>query len=133
MIEPSARILAIETSGQWGSAAIGTPEAIVARAELPAAMRHAADFLPLLDGLLQEQSWPAKSLTHVFVSIGPGSFTGLRIGVTIARTLSWSMGARVVAVPTLDALTLNAIQHKPAPSHVAVLLDAKREQVYAAA
>jgi tRNA threonylcarbamoyladenosine biosynthesis protein TsaB len=133
MIEPCARILAIETSGRWGSAAIGAPDAVVARAELPSAMRHAADFLPLIHGLLRDQNWPPSSLTHVFVSVGPGSFTGLRIGVTIARTLSWSIGARIVAVPTLDALALNALQHKPAPPHVAVLLDAKRGQVYAAA
>ena len=64
--------------------------------------RHAADFLPLIHGLLRDQNWPPSSLTHVFVSVGPGSFTGLRIGVTIARTLSWSIGARIVDAKTGD-------------------------------
>jgi tRNA threonylcarbamoyladenosine biosynthesis protein TsaB len=96
-------------------------------------MQHAADYLVLLQRLLREENWPAASLTHVFVSVGPGSFTGLRIGVTIARTLSWSLCTQVVAVPTLDTLARNALTVENRPEHVAVLLDAKREQVYAGA
>jgi tRNA threonylcarbamoyladenosine biosynthesis protein TsaB len=127
------RILALETSGRLGAVAVGTQDGVLASTTLTASMRHAAELMPAIEKLLGEQGWPARTLTDVFVSIGPGSFTGLRVGVSIARTLAWSVGARIVAVPTLDALARNATLADPAPRHVAVLLDAKRQQVYAAA
>lgn len=96
-------------------------------------MRHASEFLPVVQQLLHRQGWAADSISHVFVSVGPGSFTGLRIGVTAARTLGWSIGARIVAVPTLDALAQNARAADPPPSNLAVVLDAKKGLVYAAA
>jgi tRNA threonylcarbamoyladenosine biosynthesis protein TsaB len=125
------RILAIETSGRHGSAAIGTASGVCAATELTGSMRHAAELMPSIDALLRSQNWAPDSLTDVFVSIGPGSFTGLRIAVTIARTLAWSIGARIVAVPTVDVLAWNALLARPRPEHVAVVLDAKRAQVYA--
>ena len=145
MPEPSRRILALETSGRRGSAALATDAApaveagvasgvrVVAAGQLSDDMRHASELMPTIDRLLKDQGWPADSITDVFVSIGPGSFTGLRIGVTIARTLGWSIGVRIVAVPTVDCLALNALGAEPPPSHAAVVLDAKRSQVYAAA
>jgi tRNA threonylcarbamoyladenosine biosynthesis protein TsaB len=133
MLESSARILAIETSSRWGSAAVGSLAGPVATGELPEPMSHARDFAALVQNLLERVHWPAASLTHVFVSVGPGSFTGLRIGVTLARTLAWPLSVRIVAVPTLDALARNALQADPVPERVAVLLDAKRSQVYAGA
>src|SRR5262249_15118490 len=102
MLNASSRILAIETSSRWGSAAIGTCDGILATAELEGPMSHAGQYVALVRDVLRREGWSASSLTDVFVSIGPGSFTGLRIGVTMARTLSWANGARVVAVPTLE-------------------------------
>jgi tRNA threonylcarbamoyladenosine biosynthesis protein TsaB len=96
-------------------------------------MKHASELLPAADRLTKEQGWPADSITDVFVSIGPGSFTGLRIGVSVARTLAFSIGARIVAVPTVDVLARNGLEASPLPVHLAVVLDAKRQQVYAAA
>ena len=127
------RILAIETSGRMGSVALGTDDGVVASSRLSGNMKHAAELIPAIDELARGQGWPVDSLTDVFVSIGPGSFTGLRIGVTLARTLSWSIGARIVAVPTVDCLARNALAADPLPTHVAVVLDAKRSQIYTAA
>src|SRR5687768_9440268 len=98
MIIDSSRILAIETSGRIGSIAIGTAEGVAASVQLAGEMKHATDLLPAVEKLLKGQGWLANSISDVFVSIGPGSFTGLRIGVTIARTLAWSIGSRIVAV-----------------------------------
>ncbi|GMU22028.1 MAG: tRNA (adenosine(37)-N6)-threonylcarbamoyltransferase complex dimerization subunit type 1 TsaB [Phycisphaerae bacterium] len=133
MIQPNARILAMDTAGRAGSVALGCPEGMLRTATLPGEMRHAAELLPAIHRLLSEQGWAAESLTHVFISIGPGSFTGLRLGVSVARTLAWSIGARVVAVPTMDMLGRNAMTADPVPEHVATILDAKRGQVFAAA
>ncbi len=133
MTQQAQRILVIETSGRAGSTALGTEAGVAAAARLPEKMRHAGELLPTVADLLQAQGWSPDSLTDVWVSIGPGSFTGLRIAVTVARTLAWSAAARLVAVPTVDGLALNALAADPLPAHVAVVLDAKRGQVYAAA
>jgi len=127
------RILVIETSSRQGSTALATERGVVATVTLPGRMRHAGELLPAVERMLTERGWRPDSLTDVLVSIGPGSFTGLRVGVTVARTLGWSLGLRIVAVPTLHALARNALTAAPPPERVAVLLDAKRDQVYAAA
>jgi len=133
MLQQERRILAIETSSRTGSAALATEAAVAASARLSGQMNHAGELMPAVDALLKEQGWAADTLTDIFVSIGPGSFTGLRIAVTVARTLAWSVGARIVAVPTVDVLARNALGANPAPANLAIILDAKREQVYAAA
>lgn len=127
-----SRILLLDTSGRIGAVGLATAAGVVAGTHLPGTMRHAAELMPTLDGLLREQGWPADSLTDVFLTVGPGSFTGLRLGVSVARTLAWAAGARIVALPTLDVLARNALAISPPPPHVAVLLDAKRGQVFAA-
>ena len=127
------RILVIETSSRVGSVAIATTNDLVKAERLPGLMRHAGELMPAIDAMLKEAGWPADSLTDVYISVGPGSFTGLRIAVTVARTLAWSIGARIVAVPTVDGLSRNALVATPRPEHVAVILDAKQAQVFAAA
>jgi len=132
MLDSAARILALETSGQSGSAAIGTSAGVISAERLPVDVRHAGELLPAVQRLLEQQGWRADSITHVFISIGPGSFTGLRIAVSVARTLAWSIGARIVAVPTMHALARNALPAPGPPEQVAPVLDAKRSQVYTA-
>jgi len=127
------RILVIETSSRVGGVALATESAVVCSLPLEGQMRYAGDLMPTIARGLRDQGWSAGSLTDVFVSMGPGSFTGLRIAVTVARTLAWSVGTRVVAVPTLDALARNALGSDPNPPHVAVILDAKQGRVFAAA
>jgi tRNA threonylcarbamoyladenosine biosynthesis protein TsaB len=99
---------------------------------LPADLRHAAGLMPAVDRLFSGAGWDADSLTDVYVSIGPGSFTGLRIAVSVARTLAWSVGARIVAVPTLEALARNGLGLDPIPANVLAVLDAQRGRIYAA-
>lgn len=134
MLDPNARILALETSGQTGSVALGTPAGVLASEQLPVDVRHAGELMPAVERLLTGLGWSADSITDVFISIGPGSFTGLRIAVSVARTLAWSIGARIVAVPTMAALARNAMRRDLAsrPAHVAMIVDAKRSQVYTA-
>ncbi|NLX14548.1 MAG: tRNA (adenosine(37)-N6)-threonylcarbamoyltransferase complex dimerization subunit type 1 TsaB [Phycisphaerales bacterium] len=127
------RILALETSGRMGSVALGDGRGWSVSARLSGNMKHTSELLPAVERLLCEQSWATDSLTDIFVSVGPGSFTGLRIGVTAARTLGWSVGSRIVAVPTLAVIACNALEFVPTPAHVAVVLDAKRQQVFTAA
>lgn len=134
MLTDDARIVAIETSGRAGSVAVGTPAGLLAVQRLAEDVRHAGELLPTVQRLISSQGWAGDAITDVFISIGPGSFTGLRIAVTVARTLAWAVGSRIVAVPTMHALARNALaaSDEDAPSHVAMIVDAKRSQVYTA-
>ncbi|HVS72131.1 MAG TPA: tRNA (adenosine(37)-N6)-threonylcarbamoyltransferase complex dimerization subunit type 1 TsaB [Phycisphaerae bacterium] len=128
-----AKILAIETSSRAGSVALGVGGDLVMERVLPAGSRHANALMPMVAGMMAEAGWKAGELEQVYVSIGPGSFTGLRIAVAVARALAQAIGGgeggvRLVAVPTLEVIAENA------PGEfgmVLPVLDAKRGQVFA--
>ena len=124
--------LALETSSDIGSAALGVSGKILDCVTLSGARRHAVEFLPAIADLCSRHDVTPQALRTLFVSRGPGSFTGLRIGVTVARMLGFATGARIVAVPTLDVIAQNAMDAPDPPARLAVLLDAKRRHVYAA-
>jgi tRNA threonylcarbamoyladenosine biosynthesis protein TsaB len=127
------RIVAIETSGQPGSLAIGSGDGDVVspvrEVILPADRRTAQALAPALRDLLAEADWPARSIELVVVAVGPGSFTGLRIGVTTAKTFAYAVGADVVGVNTLDVL---AVQTPPDASSLWAIMDAQRSELFAA-
>lgn len=124
--------LAMETSSAAGSVALGRGRQLLSVRRFSKPRAHAVEFVPSIEALCREQGVPPVELSWVFVSAGPGSFTGLRIGITAARTLSLALGARVVALPTLEVIAQNALDAAPRPPRVAVVLDAKRGHVYAA-
>ena len=129
---PSARIgLSIETSGTFGSVAIGSGGNVIDAVEFATPRAHAVDFLPAIDLLFRSADHRPDEIQDIFVSIGPGSFTGLRIGVTAARMIAYATGARITAVPTLTAIAQNAGFEADPPNAAAVILDAKRKRVYA--
>jgi tRNA threonylcarbamoyladenosine biosynthesis protein TsaB len=123
------RAIALETSGRTGSVALFDDDRLVAENRFPHGLKHAAELIPMLDKLLKSQNWTPRDIERLYVSIGPGSFTGLRIGVTLAKTFAFATGARIVAVPSLQVLVRNV----PADwQHAIVLLDAKRGQIFTA-
>ena len=124
--------LALETSGAWGSVALGFGAEVRAARSLTAPRLYAAEFLPTIRDLCLEMAVDPKLIRNVFISSGPGSFTGLRIGVTAARFIALANGARLVAVSTLEVIAQNAFLAAASPEWVAVVLDAKRGHVYAA-
>lgn len=92
-------------------------------------LANAAQMLPIIDRLCRAHQWKAGDIEEVYVSVGPGSFTGLRIGITLAKTLSLATGAKIVAVPSVRVLAENA---PPDARHVILVLDAKRGQIFTA-
>jgi tRNA threonylcarbamoyladenosine biosynthesis protein TsaB len=129
MIPFMSRALAIETSGQTGSVALVDGGIVVEERQFAHGLKHAAGLVPLIDLACRARGWTPRDLDELYVSCGPGSFTGLRIGVTLAKTFALATAARLVAVPTLDVLAHNA----PAEArNLIVLLDAKRGQVFTA-
>ncbi len=123
------RALAIETSGRIGSIATVDNGQFLSEEEFPHGLQHAAQILPIIDRLTRAQNWKPADIQELYVSAGPGSFTGLRIGITLAKTLALATGVQVVAVPSLQVLAQNA----PAEARRLILvLDAKREQIFTA-
>src|SRR5690348_12843563 len=126
----TSRALAIETSGRIGSIAlIDAGGAVVAEEQFPHGLKHAAEIVPMIDRLCRARGWTPRDLEHVYVSAGPGSFTGLRIGITLAKTLALAIGVRLIAVPTVRVLAENA---PPEAQNLIIVLDAKREQIFTA-
>ncbi len=125
----SPRILALETSGRTGSVAVAQGPALLATRELSSTMRHAVELMPAIRDLTREQGWRPEQIEHLYLSLGPGSFTGLRIAVAIARALHQAIGCKLIGVPSLDVIAQNAPQEF---GIVIPILDAKRNQVFAA-
>lgn len=124
-----ARALAIETSSRTGSVAVVEGDVLLAEERFAHGLQHAAMILPMIDRLCRAQGWSARDVEQLYVSAGPGSFTGLRIGVTLAKTMALATGVKLVAVPTARVLVENA----PAEArHVIIVLDAKRDQIFTA-
>ena len=128
------RIIAIESSGRHGSVAALRGEATgvccLEQKLLPVSERTAQSLAPCLRETLRKVDWPAGSIELVSVTIGPGSFTGLRIGVTTAKALAYAVGAQVFGVDTLEAL---AAQAPAAPGRLWTIMDAQRQEFFAAA
>lgn len=125
-------MLAIETSSLRGSVALGRAGQPVGRRLLAAGRRSAADLLPALDDLLRAAGCRPEDVGTLCFSQGPGSFTGLRIAATVARLWQSVVGSRVVAVPSLEVIARGALALSGAPARLAVLLDARRGQVFGA-
>ncbi len=129
MSQPQRCAIAIETSSRIGSVALVHGDSVIAEQTFAHGLQHAAEMLPQLDRLCRAQGWSPRDLTELFLSIGPGSFTGLRIAVAMAKSLALATGVKLVAVPSLRVLVENA---PPSATHAVAALDAKRGQVYAA-
>ena len=128
------RILALDTSGRSGTLALavgsGSQFEIVETVELPASQRTAQSMLPELDALLKRVKWRPSELGLVTVTSGPGSFTGLRIGLTAAKTIAYATKASLVGVHTLLAIAEQVPEREGAP--VWTILDAQRQELFAA-
>jgi tRNA threonylcarbamoyladenosine biosynthesis protein TsaB len=129
MSTASPRILAIETSGRVGSVALARGAELLAEESFSHGMRHAVALLPTIARLCTDADWQPADIQDIYVSTGPGSFTGLRIAIAMARALAQALGCRLIAVNTLDVIAANAPVHI---ENLAVILDAKRGQVFAA-
>jgi len=120
-------LLALETSAERGGVALFEGEALLGEADVAGSERHAASLLVCLDRLLASADRPLADVDRIALAIGPGSFTGLRIGLATALGLAFGSGRQLVPVPTLAALALQA----DVRGWVAPLLDARRGEVYA--
>ncbi len=128
--------MAVDTSGRFGSVALGTGERILVSRTFSGMLRHSAELFAAIQALLNEIGYRPNDLQEVYLTCGPGSFTGLRIGVTLAKMMHFANQSRIVTLSTLDVLAENTrdFQREQGESclHTAAILDAKRGQFFVA-
>ncbi len=149
-------LLAIETSGASGSVALLMSDGALLERDVGRAARarptsdgdasgrpaargkrptgHGRELLPAIDSLVSDAGASRSDIGGIAVSVGPGSYTGLRIGVTAAKTLAWALGCDLVGVPTLEALAREAVVNGPPEGtrRLVPVVDARQGEVYAA-
>jgi tRNA threonylcarbamoyl adenosine modification protein YeaZ len=145
-INRTSLILSAETSSRIGSVSLAIGDKFLIERSFSAPLRHISEIFPIIKGLLGQFGFEAKQINEVYISVGPGSFTGLRIAVTMAKAMHLAKGTQVVAVDTMDVIASNVIDitndrteraceeksHRIGQDRIAVILDAKRGQFFIA-
>jgi len=126
---PPGAVLGIETATSRGSVALCSDGAVIGELLLTNPRSHSERLLPSVETLLKAASLSVKDLVAVSVSVGPGSFTGLRIGVAAAKGLAFSLGVPLFGIPTLEVLAANA---SPGRGLTCAVIDARRGELFAA-
>jgi tRNA threonylcarbamoyladenosine biosynthesis protein TsaB len=123
----NGRFLILETSCRVGQVALAEGDKVLAYRPLDEARRHARDLTPAVRELLTQAGWAAHSLAGVFASRGPGSYTGLRVGLMSAKAFAYATGCAFLAIDTFAAVAHQA----PADvTRLDVLADAQQDRVY---
>ena len=127
------KILAIETTGKYGSASVIDETGLVFSASSSEEMNHLRGMIVLIDEAVRKAGITKDDLTHVAASVGPGSFTGIRIGVTTARIMSQMLNIPCIAVSTLEAMAVRALEKAISSEalYVVPIINARRHQTYA--
>ncbi len=122
-------ILAVETSAITASAAVMKDGLIAGEASFTNGLTHSQTIMPMVDYVLKGAGLTVKDIDLFAVSSGPGSFTGLRIGVGTVKGLAYACGKNCAGVSTLKALAMNIA---PTDMTIVPIMDARRSQVYTA-
>ena len=129
------RILLIETSTALCSTALAENGAIISYRESSAPKAHASLTAVFIDEMLKENGISIADCDAICVSMGPGSYTGLRVGVSTAKGLCFGSGKPLMAVGTLDTLVAQAVAEGLVPEgcrYIIPMIDARRMEVYSA-
>ena len=120
-------VLAIDTATQVSSVAVASETRLFAELTMQARLTHSETLLPHIEQVLKMANVKKEDLDGLAVSLGPGSFTGLRIGLAAAKAICYALKLPLIGVPTLEALAW----HYPVPGvRVMTLLDAQKGNAY---
>jgi tRNA threonylcarbamoyladenosine biosynthesis protein TsaB len=132
MTNPAPRTLAIDTSLATGGVAALDGDQVATRS-FAEAREHARLLAAMLRDTAAELGWTPREVELVAVVRGPGSFTGLRVGITTAKAVAWAAAARLVAVSTFEVIAWQTAQSiGPHAGPIAIAIDAGRGEVFAA-
>ena len=124
-------ILALDTSNKTLSVAVELTDGTIIEQTIENTLQHSVLLMPTIEAIFKEAGITAKDLTKVVVAEGPGSYTGLRIGVTVAKTLAKSLGIPLVGVSSLDVFLPNLSSKVKAGEVVVPFFDARRGNIFA--
>lgn len=121
------KILGIETSSKIGSVAICDKDVILAEQSFEKGMLHGKELIPTIKSIFKKNDLRPIDINLIAVDVGPGSYTGLRVGTTCVKTLSYALNKPAIDVTSLDTISQNVTnEHK----YICPILDAQRERVY---
>ncbi len=121
------KLLVLDSSGLVASVALIEDDRLIAEYTTGNKLTHSQTLLPMLDEVIQRTAFDMEDIDAIAVAMGPGSFTGLRIGAATAKGLGLALGKPIIPVPTVDGL---AYQMFGAGMVICPLMDARRKQVY---
>lgn len=121
------RLLAIDAATKGLGIAVVDDDKLLATASLNVGKTHSQRLLPLIDDLMREGGLDINDIDLVAVTVGPGSFTGLRIGISTAKAIAYALKTKIIGVKTIDALAHNCLG---LGCLICPILDARRNEVY---
>jgi tRNA threonylcarbamoyl adenosine modification protein YeaZ len=130
-------LLAIETSSARGSLALLDGRSLLAEAPFPEGLVHGREITVHLEAMMERLALPAARLEAVAVGLGPGSYTGMRVGVTAAKTLAFALRIPLLVESSLQVIAAAALRAPPPPGsssplRIAVSVDGKQRHLYLA-
>lgn len=123
------KVLGIETSGNIGGIALCENQQCIVTKTFSGTTQHEQELVPAIKDALESVRWPVNDIDVIAVNVGPGSYTGLRIGVTCAKTLGYALNRPVVDVPLFDIVAEN--YRSGSTLSLCPIIDARRRHVYA--
>ncbi len=124
------KVLAFDTSNTTMAVGIMENDKVLAQIQTMVNRTHSQTLMPAIQSLMEQISWQPQELDRIVVAQGPGSYTGLRIAVTTAKTLAATLNCELVGVSSLEILAANCIDQ---PGWIVPFFDARRKNVYAGA
>jgi len=124
------RILAVETATKVCSVAVIDEKEVLGEISLFVPQVHAERLMVMIDNLLDNLRLPYRDLCAVAVSIGPGSFTGLRIGLSVAKGIAFGQNKKLIAVPTLEAIAHSILIYSDNETMIVPILHARANEFY---
>lgn len=125
--EPEPRLLILETSGRTGEVALARGPVIVQHRLLDETRLHARDLTPAVTAMLSAEQWKPGDIQGLIINRGPGSYTGLRVGIMSAKAFAYATGCVLIAV---DGFAAVARQAPMGALQIAVIADAQQDRVY---
>lgn len=122
------KVLAIDTSNYSLGLAVVDKEQVIGEYITNVKKNHSIRVMPSIETLLKDCDLTPQDITKIVVAKGPGSYTGVRIGVTIAKTLAWTLNIPLVGISSLAILAASVGRYFP--GQVSPLFDARRGQIY---
>lgn len=123
------KILGIDTSSKFLDIALGLDDEIIKEESYLLDRKHASQLVPRVKELLEKCKTPINKIDAFVIGLGPGSFTGLRIGVSTVKGFGIASGKPCIGVASMDSIACNAVE---SGKDIVPIIDAKRGQVYAA-